>query len=72
MNLTLADVTDALAKNNQVTPTGMHEENHTLYLAVVDGRVRNLHEIENLIVNVASNRVVSIKDLRALSTVRNP
>ena len=38
-NLSLAQVTDALAKNNLIAPTGMHEENHTLYLAVVDGRV---------------------------------
>ena len=41
-NLTLAQVTDALSKNNQITPTGMHEENHTLYLAVVDGRVHSI------------------------------
>jgi len=36
VNLTLSQVTDALSKNNQITPTGMHDENHTLYLAVVD------------------------------------
>ncbi len=61
-NLSLAQVTDALSKNNQVTPTGMHEENHTLYLAVVDGRVHNIPEIENLIVSVANSRPIRIKD----------
>ncbi len=61
-NLTLSQVTDALSKNNQVTPTGMHEENHTLYLAVVDGRVHNIAEIENLIVLVANSRPIQIKD----------
>ncbi len=61
-NLTLAQVTDALSKNNQITPTGMHEENHTLYLAVVDGRVHNLPEIENLIVAMVTNRPIRIKD----------
>ena len=61
-NLTLAQVTDALSKNNQITPTGMHEENHTLYLAVVDGRVHNISEIEDLIVSVANSRPVRIKD----------
>ena len=61
-NLTMAQVTDALTKNNQVTPTGMHEENHTLYLAVVDGRVHSLPEIENLIVAVAGTRPIRIKD----------
>ena len=39
--LSLAQVTDALTKNNLIAPTGMHEENHTLYLAVVDGRVHS-------------------------------
>jgi multidrug efflux pump subunit AcrB len=61
-NLTLPQVTDALSKNNQITPTGMHEENHTLFLAVVDGRVHNLQEIEDLIVSAANSRVVRIKD----------
>jgi CzcA family heavy metal efflux pump len=61
-NLTLGQVTDALSKNNLVTPTGMHEENHTLYLAVVDGRVHNIPEIENLIVTVAGGRPVRVRD----------
>jgi CzcA family heavy metal efflux pump len=61
-NLTLLQVTDALSKNNQITPTGMHEENHTLYLAVVDGRVHNIGEIEDLMVTFGNNRVVRIRD----------
>ena len=60
--LTLVQVTDALAKNNLVTPAGMHEENHTLYLAVVDGRVHGIPEIEDLIVTVAGTRPIRIKD----------
>jgi CzcA family heavy metal efflux pump len=62
VNLTLSQVTDALSKNNQITPTGMHEENHTLYLAVVDGRVHGISEIENLVVTATSNHPVRIKD----------
>jgi CzcA family heavy metal efflux pump len=61
-NLTLQQVTDALSKNNQITPTGMHEENHTLYLAVVDGRVHNIGEIEDLMVTFANSRAVRIRD----------
>jgi CzcA family heavy metal efflux pump len=61
-NLTLVQITDALSKNNLVTPTGMHEENHTLYLAVVDNRLHNIPEIENLIVTVANSRPIRIKD----------
>ena len=34
-HLGLAQVTEALTKNNLVAPTGMHEENHTLYLSLI-------------------------------------
>jgi CzcA family heavy metal efflux pump len=61
-NLSLGQVTDALSKNNQITPTGMHEENHTLYLAVIDGRIHNLPELEELIVTVVGGRAVRIRD----------
>ncbi len=50
VNLSLAQVTDALTRNNQVTPTGMLEENYQLYLTVVDGRVHAIADIENLTV----------------------
>ena len=62
VNLTLSQVTDALTKNSQITPTGVHEENHTLYLAVVDARVRGISDIENLVVSVAGNRPIHIRD----------
>ena len=62
-NLTLVQVTDALSKMNQITPTGMHEENNTLYLAVVDGRVHNLREIEDLLITYANGRAVRIRDV---------
>jgi len=61
-NLTLTQVTDALSKNNQISPTGMHEENHTLYLAVVDGLVHNIGEIEEMIVSFANGRPTRIRD----------
>jgi len=62
VNLSLPQVTDALEKNNVITSTGMHEENHTLYLAVVDGRVHSIHDIENLTVAVAGTHPVRLKD----------
>ncbi len=60
--LGLPQVTDALAKNNVVTPTGMHEENHTLYLAVVDGRLHTLEDIENLTVAVVNTHPIRVRD----------
>ena len=44
-NLTLAEITGALTAGNLVQSTGMHEENHTLYLTVVDGRVHGIADI---------------------------
>jgi CzcA family heavy metal efflux pump len=61
-NLGLAQITDALEKNNLISPTGMHEENHTLYLAVVDGRVHGIQDIEDLTVTVVNLHPVRIKD----------
>jgi CzcA family heavy metal efflux pump len=48
VNLSLAQVSDALNKNNLVAPTGMLEEDYRLYLTVVDGRVHSIEDIENL------------------------
>jgi CzcA family heavy metal efflux pump len=60
--LSLSQVTDALTKNNVLTPTGMHEENHTLYLAVVDGRVHSPEDIANLTVAVVNNHPIRVRD----------
>lgn len=50
--LALSDVTETLNRSNVLAPTGMIEENHTLYLAVVDDRVHSAEEISNLVVSV--------------------
>jgi hypothetical protein len=55
--LNLTQVTDALIKTNLVLPTGMHEENHTLYLAVVSGRVHDMDEIANFFFRLACGRI---------------
>lgn len=53
LNLSVSQVTDALTRNNLVSPAGMLEENYQLYLTVVDGRVQTLHEIENMTISVS-------------------
>jgi CzcA family heavy metal efflux pump len=60
--LTLTQVTEALNKNNLVTSTGLHEENRLLYLAVVDGRVHSIKDIENFPVTVAGKHPVLVRD----------
>ncbi len=61
-NLTLTQVTDALTNNNFVASAGMHEENHTLYLTVVDGRVHSIRDIENFSVTVIDGHPVRVRD----------
>jgi len=61
-NLTLANVTDALTRNNFISPAGMHEENYQLYLTTIDGRIRSKEDIENLTVAVNDGHPVLIRD----------
>jgi multidrug efflux pump subunit AcrB len=61
-NLSLQQIADELARNNLIAPTGRHEENHTLYLAVVDGRLHSIADIENLTVAVAGTHPIRIRD----------
>jgi len=68
--LTLTQVTEALNKNNLVTSTGLHEENRKLYLAVVDGRVHSIKDIENFPVTVEGRHPVLVRDFARV--VRGP
>ncbi|MGA2532430.1 MAG: efflux RND transporter permease subunit [Candidatus Aminicenantales bacterium] len=68
--LTLTQVTEALKKNNLVASTGLHEENRMLYLAVVDGRVHSIKDIENFPVTVEGRHPVLIRDFARV--VRGP
>jgi CzcA family heavy metal efflux pump len=69
-NLTLSQVTDALTNNNFVASAGMHEENHTLYLTVVDGRVHSIQDIENFVVTYVGGHPVRVRDFAEV--VRGP
>jgi CzcA family heavy metal efflux pump len=70
--LSLPQVTEALTQNNLVAPTGMHEEDHTLYLAVVDGRVHSVADIGDLTVAVSGNRPVPIRDFARVTVGAEP
>jgi CzcA family heavy metal efflux pump len=59
----LADVSDALTKNNLFAPAGMMEENYHLYLTTVDGRVHSAADIENLVIAVHGGHPVQVKDV---------
>ncbi len=63
LKLTADDVATALQKQNLVASAGMHEENHTLYLALADGRVFSPREIEDLVVASDEGRAVHVRDV---------
>ncbi len=70
--LTAAQVTEALARNNLVTSTGYHDENHKLYLAVVDGRLRSAPDIEDLTVTVTDGHPVRVRDIARVEVGPEP
>jgi multidrug efflux pump subunit AcrB len=62
-HVSLQQLSDSLTHNNLITPAGMHEENHHLYLTVTDGRVRTPADIENLTVSVVDAHPIRLKDI---------
>jgi CzcA family heavy metal efflux pump len=61
--LTLAEVADALREGNLVASAGLHEESHTLYLTVVDGRVHTIADLEGFVVRTVDGHPVRLADL---------
>jgi len=62
VGLSLEEVTAALTNNNFVASAGMHEENHTLYLTVVDGRLRTTRDIESFVIHATNGHPVRVRD----------
>jgi CzcA family heavy metal efflux pump len=71
-NLSLAEVTAALTANNLVQSSGMHEENHTLYLTVVDGRVHDVSDIENMVITAVDGHPLRIADIATVEHGHEP
>lgn len=70
--LTFADVSAALASGNLVSPAGLHEENHLLYLTVVDGRLADADAIAALTVSAPGGRPVRISDFATVARGPEP
>jgi len=62
LGLSLSDVTAALERNNLIAPAGMHEENHFLYLTLVDGRLKDPGQIADFPVKVIDGHAVCVRD----------
>lgn len=72
LGLSLAQVTETLSKSNLVASAGMHEEKHTLFLTLIDGRVHSQEEIENLVVGAADTHPIRIKDFARVKAGEEP
>jgi CzcA family heavy metal efflux pump len=70
--LGLDQVVDALKNGNLVAPAGMHEENHTLYLAVVDARLHNEQDIGDLVIAAPAGHPVRISDFARVERSPEP
>ena len=62
LGLSLSDVTGAFEQNNLIASAGMHEENHCLYLTVVDGRLKDPEAIVDFPIRVADGHPVRVRD----------
>jgi CzcA family heavy metal efflux pump len=62
LGLSLSEITTAFEQNNLISPAGMHEENHFLYLTVVDGRLKDPGEILDFPVKVAQGHPIHVRD----------
>ena len=70
--LGLADLTDALTKNNLFAPAGMMEENYHLYLTTVDGRVHSAADIGKVVLAVRDGHPVQIRDVARIERGPEP
>ena len=71
-HLGLADVSDALTRNNLVAAAGMIVENYHLYLTTVDGRVHSPADIGDVVVAVNQGHPVRISDVARVAKGPEP
>lgn len=71
-NLTFADVTAALERNNLVGPAGFHTENYTIYLALVDSRLKTADDLENFVVAFKDGHPIRVRDFARVERAPEP
>lgn len=62
LGLSLPEVTAAFEQNNLIASAGMHEENHLLYLTVVDGRLKSPRAIADFPIRVIDGHPICVRD----------
>ncbi|MCL2647116.1 MAG: efflux RND transporter permease subunit [Phycisphaerales bacterium] len=71
-HLDLTQVVDVLGKSNLVAAGGLHEERDTLFLTLVDGRLHDIADIENLVVAMQEDHPVRIRDFARVMKAAEP
>ncbi|HEY7903197.1 MAG TPA: efflux RND transporter permease subunit [Casimicrobiaceae bacterium] len=66
--LSVADVIDAIKKDNLVQSAGLTERNHELYLTLVSGRVHDLAGLAAIAVTVANGTPATLGELGRVDT----
>ncbi len=72
LGITLAQVSEALEKNNLIASAGLHEQGYQLNLTTVDGRVHSIDDIGNLTITTHAGHPVSIKDVAHVERSAEP
>ncbi len=70
--LALNQVSDAIARNNIIQPAGMHEQNHTLYLTVVDARAHTAHDIGGIVIASPNGVPIRVQDVARVERGAEP
>jgi CzcA family heavy metal efflux pump len=70
--LGLSQVSEAIARNNVIVPAGMHEENHTLYLTVLDARARTAQDIGGIVIASAGGVPIRVEDVARIERGEEP
>ena len=70
--LTPQQVADAIRRTNRFVPAGMHEQDRQLYLTLVDGRVGDLRELDDLVVSWVGASPVRVSDIGRVAMGQAP
>ncbi|MFI5144406.1 MAG: efflux RND transporter permease subunit [Ignavibacteria bacterium] len=67
LKLTPAMVRDAFSKTNFILSNGLISDYHRLYLTLTDARVHDINDIQNIVIQNDSRRIVKLSDVADVS-----
>lgn len=63
LGITPSEIRDAVSKSNFVKSSGYGEANRRLYLSLTDGSVKNIDQLQNLVITNRHNRPIYLSDV---------